>query len=218
MQWYEILFLALYGCLLSALILLKAFKVGNRRRGVVKMLLSCAFVAAGIFGCVKSGGLDVVLAVALVFAAVGDLFLVFMDKRSMFIAGILSFSGASLLLSVYSVLQYGWYWWSAVIFVVVAAVGALGQIFGVYSFGSCKVYLNIYTLLVSVCGCLGLSLLCQGTANLPAFLFGLGCFLYYASDMCLGLYMFKFRNRTIDAINSLFYFPAMLLVAISLLV
>ena len=53
---------------------------------------------------------------------------------------------------------------------------------------------------------------------LTSLLFGLGCFMYYASDVCLGLYLFKFRNKWVDSVNSLLYFPGMLLVALSLLV
>ena len=80
------------------------------------------------------------------------------------------------------------------------------------------VYLNIYTVLVAVCGSLGLTLIFQCTAQLPTFLFGMGCFMYYVSDIFLGLYLFKFRNRIVDAINSLLYFPGMVLIAFSMIV
>lgn len=219
MQLRDIIILVIYGCLTLALILLKVFKVGNRRRGVVKMLTSVTFAAVGIGGCVSlGGGMSVMVPVGLFFAMLGDLFLVFMDKRRWFIAGVLSFVMASLVLSVYSVLNFGWQWWSALLFVAVTAASVLCQKFKVYDFGSYKVYLNVYTTFVSACGTLGFSLACQGVANLPMFLFGFGCFLYFASDLCLGLYMFNFHNRAVDAINSALYFPAMLLIAFSLLV
>ena len=97
------------------------------------------------------------------------------------------------------------------------AVGnVLCQKFNVYSYGKNKLYLNLYFIAVSLCGSLGLSLLCQGSP-LSAVVFGLGCFCYFASDMFLGLFLFKFRNRVIDSVNSLLYFPGMLLVAIGLL-
>ena len=215
----DILIITFYACLTLALILLKTFKVGNRRRGVVKMAASLTFVAVGILGCVKIGvGLNIMLAIGLFFAMLGDLFLVFMDKRSLFIAGVLAFTVAGALFCVYSILQFGWQWWSLFIFVALSATSVLCQIFKVYDFGSCKVYLNVYTVFIFACGALGFSLLCQGVANLPMFLFGLGCFLYCVSDVFLGLYMFRFRNRTIDAINSALYFSGMMLVAFSLLV
>lgn len=209
----------LAACWTLALIMLKIFKVGNRRRGVIKMLASITFLTAGIWGCVyDDGGLSVFLPVGLFFAMLGDLFLVFMDKRQWFIAGVMSFAAASAILSVYSVLCYGWQWWSVLLFAVVTASSVLCQKFKVYDFGSYKTYLNVYTTLVSACGCLGFTLLCQGTSYLPKFLFGIGCFMYFASDLCLGLYLFKFRNRFVDALNTALYFPGMFLIACSLLI
>lgn len=218
MEWYHILYIALFSALVLALIVLKLFKIGSRRRGVVKMLAAAMFVALGVYGCVRSGGgLSVLVCIALFFAALGDLFLVFKDSKRMFVFGVMSFGTASLLLSVYSIVRFGWQWWSLLLFAVSVAANVLCQVFKVYRYGSLKVYLNVYTLLVGLCGTLGFSLACQGTANLAMFLFGLGCFSYFVSDICLGLNMFRFKNRVLDAVNTLLYFPSMFFIATSLL-
>lgn len=218
MEWYHVLYVVLFSALVLALIVLKLFKIGSRRRGVVKMLSAAMFVAVGVYGCVHNdGGLSVMACVALFFAALGDFFLVFKDSKRMFVCGVLSFGTASLLLSVYSILNFGWQWWSLLLFAVSVAVNVLCQVFKVYRYGSLKVYLNVYTVLVGFCGTLGFSLVCQGTANLAMFLFGLGCFSYFVSDICLGLNMFRFGNRVLDAVNTLLYFPGMFLIAASLL-
>lgn len=218
MPWYGVVFLTVYISLTAALIAMKLCKIGNRRRGVVKILTSASFVGAGIYACSTLGaGLHLVLFAGLVCAALGDVLLVFMDEHRFFVAGVLSFSVASLMFSVYSVLQYGWHWWSLLVFAAVEICNVVCQKAGVISYGKSKVYLNIYTVLVTACGALGLTLFCQGLASLPMFLFGLGCFLYFMSDFCLGLYMFRFHNRVVDSVNSVLYFPSMLLIALSLL-
>ncbi len=216
MKWYDILYTAVFGCMTLVLILLKVFKVGNRRRGVVKMITSVMFLIVGIYGGIVNKGLNMLVVFGLLFATLGDLLLVFMDNRRYFIAGVLSFSLASLLISVYSILKYGLHWWFVIPLVLLIVANALCQKFKVYSFGQYVVYLNVYTIMVTLCGSLGLSLLFLDF-NLPIFLFGLGSFMYLASDFVLGLYLFKFRNRLVDSINSVLYFPGMFLIAISIL-
>lgn len=226
MKWHDYVILSVYAVLTIALIVLKICRIGSRRRGVVKMLTAATFLVLGIFGCINHrGGLSIILCVGLLFAALGDLLLVFMDdNRKMFVAGVFSFSAASTLLSVYALLQYGsnlsggWYFIAIALFAVIMAVNIVCQKFNYYNYGKLVVHLNVYLALVSVCGSLGLSFLCLGTSNLPMFFFGLGCFMYLSSDICLGLYMFKFKNRFVDAVNSALYFPGMLFVALSLLV
>lgn len=218
MKWYHILYIALFAVSVLTLIALKLFKIGSRRRGVVKMIAAVMFVSLGVYGCVHlRGGLSILVCVALFFAAVGDLFLVFKADKRLFVCGVISFGVASLLLSLYSVLHFGWQWWSVILFAAVVTVNVLCQVFKVYSYGSLKWYLNVYTVLVGLCGTLGFSLACQGVANLSMFLFGLGCFCYFLSDICLGLNMFRFKNRVLDAVNTLLYFPGMFLIAASLL-
>lgn len=216
MQLWQIVFWAVYGCLTLTLIALKLFKIGTRKRGVVKMLTSFSFVAAGIWGATQSGGLSVLLCVGLCFASVGDLLWVFRHIQKCFVAGVVFFGLASCVISVYSVLNYGWIWWSAIAYAAFVVFNVLAQKKKLYSYGRNKVVLNCYTLAVGVCGFLGFSLFCRGTAHLPMFLFGLGCFAYFVSDVLLGLHLYKFRNRVVDALNSLCYFPGMLLIATSL--
>lgn len=212
----NIILIVVFSLLTGALVILKALKIGNRRRGVVKMLTSALFVGIGVYGCVLSGGrFHVLLAVGLFFASMGDLFLVFMDNHKFFVAGVLSFSAASVTLSVYAVLQYGWTYWMLLPFAITVIANVLGQVTKLYSFGGDVVDLNVYTVCVGFCGSLGIAIACS-VGGLQAILFGLGCFMYMCSDVCLGLYMLKFRHRALDIVNTMLYFPGMLLVALSL--
>lgn len=212
----KIALIVAFSLLTITLVILKAFKIGNRRRGVVKMLTSSLFVGIGIYGCVLNNGkLDVVLVVGLFFAFVGDLLLVFMDNHKCFIAGVLSFAAASTTISVYSVIRFGWSFWAIAPFAVFTLANILAQVKKLYSFGGDVVCLNIYTVCVTVCGSLGLVIACA-TGGAQAILFGLGCFMYMCSDVILGLYLLKFRRVALDIVTSLLYFPGMLLVALSL--
>ena len=212
----KIILVVAYALLTLALVTLKALKIGNRRRGVVKMLTSALFVGVAIYGCVLSkGNLDVVLAIGLFFASLGDLFLVFMDSHRLFIAGVLSFAAASVTLSTYAVLNFGWTYWVILPFAVMTLANVLSQVFKLYSFGRDIVYLNVYTVCVSLCGSIGIALACS-IGSLQSVLFGVGCFMYMLSDVCLGLYLLKFKYRALDVVNTLLYFPGMLLVALSL--
>lgn len=206
-----------YALLTLTLALLKGFKVDSRGRGAVKMITAAVFVALGIYGCVtESGAYGFVLVIGLVFAFFGDLFLVFMDKRALFIAGVVSFSFASLTFTVYAALLFGFQWWALLPFAVLCAANVVCQVKKLYDFGSCAVYLNIYTVLVTLCGCTGLILLCT-TADVSVILFGAGCLAYMLSDVCLGLYIYKFRHRWVDIVNTLLYFPGLFLIALSLI-
>lgn len=214
---FKISIISVFAVLTATLILLKGLKISSRGRGVAKMITAALFVATAVYGCVQHGGkYDFVLAIGLCFAFFGDLFLVFMDKHSLFVAGVLSFSAASLTLFCYAILQYGFNYWMFIPAVTLIAANAVCQAKGVYSYGSSVVYLNIYTLFVTLCGSLGLVLLCSATAT-SMILFGLGCFMYLISDLCLGLYLYKFHSRVIDMVNTLLYFPGMLLIALSLI-
>lgn len=206
-----------YALLTLTLALLKGFKVNSRGRGAVKMITAAVFVAAGIYGCATQDcEYGFVLVIGLVFAFFGDLFLVFMDKRALFIAGVISFSCSSLTFTVYAVLRFGFQWWALLPFAVLCASNVICQVKKLYDFGSCAVYLNIYTVLVTLCGCTGLILLCT-TADVSVILFGAGCLAYMLSDVCLGLYIYKLRHRYVDIINTLLYFPGLFLIALSLI-
>ena len=212
----KITVITVYSLLTITLMLLKGFKIGSRRRGVVKMLTAALFAATGIYGCVTGAGqFDFVLVIGLVFAMLGDLLLVFMNKHALFTAGVISFSCASLTFTCYAALSFGFQWWALLPFAALCVANAVCQVKKVYTFGQSIVPLNIYTVLVGLCGCTGLVLLCQSPTT-EVLLFGLGCFMYMLSDVCLGLYLFKFRYRAVDIINTLLYFPGLLLVALSL--
>lgn len=211
----ELAFLIVFAACTVGLILLKFFKIGSRRRGVLKMITAVMFVIAGAYGCV----INVfpycwVLFAGLCFAFIGDFMLVFSDVPAVFIIGVISFSCASLTFVVYSILAFGFRWWALILFAVFAAANVLLQVKKIYNFGSFKVYLNIYTVLVGLCGSIGLSVLFTAASVWMA-LFGLGCFTYQLSDIVLGLYMYKFKYPAVDALNTALYFPAMLLIALS---
>lgn len=139
----------------------------------------------------------------------------FSDNHKYFFAGVLSFSAASITLSVYAILVYGWTYWALLPFVLVALSNVVLQLTKVYSFGSDVIDLNVYTVCVGLCGSLGITIACS-IGSVQAILFGLGCFMYMCSDVCLGLYLLKFRHRALDIVNTLLYFPGMLLIALSL--
>ncbi len=52
----KIVAIVAFSLLTLTLVVLKALKIGNRRRGVVKMLTAALFVGLGIYGCVIQGG------------------------------------------------------------------------------------------------------------------------------------------------------------------
>lgn len=212
----KICLIVVYVALTAVLVTLKAFKIGNRRRGVVKMATSALFVGIGVYGCVLNDGhLHIALVVGLFFASLGDLLLVFMDNHKCFVAGVLSFAAASITLSVYGILCYGWTFWALLPFVLFVVANALAQARKIYSFGRDVIALNVYTVCVGLCGGIGIAVAC-GVGSLQAVLFGTGCFMYMFSDVCLGLYLLKFKRVELDIINSLLYFPGMLLIALSL--
>lgn len=207
-----------YALLTATLALLKGLKVDSRGRGAVKMITAAMFVSVGIYGCVTNGEeYGFVLVIGLAFAFLGDLFLVFMNKRALFISGVISFSCASLTFTVYAVLRFGFQWWALAPFALLCFVSILCQVKKVYDFGSCAAYLNVYTVLVTLCDCTGLVLLFK-SADVNVILFGIGCLAYMLSDLCLGLYLYKLRHRWVDIINTLLYFPGLFLIAFSLIV
>ncbi len=218
MSWLKIVYLCVYGALLIAYMACKALRVSRRFRGPVKMALSAMFVGVGVSACIffKGETLAVVLTVGLAFAAAGDFFLVFMDKRANFHRGVVAFGIANAVMIAYSVLSFGWRWWSLAVFAVLYAANIVLQKTGVYSYGKSAVYLNVYLVLVGYNGSLGITLISGGTANLSAFLFGLGALLFFLSDLCLGIHAYKLRRRSVDVMNSLLYFSGLMLIAVSL--
>ena len=180
------------------------------------MAASALFFVIGVYGCVLCGGhIHILLVVGLFFAALGDLLLVFMDNSNCFIAGVLSFAVASSLLSVYAIVYFAWSFWALIPFAVLIFLNTLCQIKNVYSFRSMVVYLNVYTVCVVLCGSLGL-VNAISVGSTQAVLFGVGCLMYMCSDFCLGMYLLKYKKVALDIVNTLLYFPGMLLIALSL--
>lgn len=204
--------------LVVAMVVMKLRGIGNRRRGVVKALASLSFVAVAIRGVLLQPSLlSGLLFTGVCFAFVGDVLLIFMDNHLLFRAGVAAFFLASLSLSCYVFAMGIFGWWFIVVLGAFLAVNVFMQIKGVYDFGDDVVLLNLYTAMVATCGTLGLTVLVSGIAEPAAFALGLGCFLYFVSDIFLGLNLFRFRSARVDCINTLTYFPGLMLVAISLM-
>lgn len=211
--------MGIFALLLAVMVVLKALHISPTHRGIVKLLLSSCFMAAAIWGYTSSSykTCDIILVIGLAFAMLGDIFLIWLEDRKPFVAGVYSFACASATLVVYSILRYGFVWWGLILFAVVVAACLLAQRKGIFSFGKNIVHLNVYTLFVGLCGSLGCTVLFR-SLGIEAVLFGAGCLLYMLSDLLLGLYLFKYRNRVVDCANTLTYFPGMMLIALSLLI
>ena len=217
MNTYEWILVGVFGVLLAIIVVQKALRLGPTQRGVVKTLLSSCFLGGAIWGYTQSSNpADIVLVIGLAFAMVGDVFLIFMEDRKPFVAGVYAFACASITLCVYTVVRYGFNWWALLIFVILTAGNVFAQHKKVFNFGQNVVHLNVYTICVTLCGSMGMALLFQGQ-GLASFLYGIGCILYFVSDCLLGLYLFALRKRIVDCFNSLTYFPGMMLIGVSVL-
>ena len=83
MEPYKIVMLALFAAGVVAMIVMKIFNMGSRRRGVVKCISSALFVAMAAINFVSSVyELRSVALLGILFAAAGDVFLVFTFRRS----------------------------------------------------------------------------------------------------------------------------------------
>ncbi|MBR2974333.1 MAG: hypothetical protein IKC47_01150, partial [Clostridia bacterium] len=126
-----------------------------------------------------------------------------------------SFAFANAFLTVHAILKYQWQWWSILMFVAFYVTVIICQRKGIFSFGRSTFYLNCYSVTVGYNGLLGLAI-AIATPTLPAILFGVGSLLFLASDVVLGLFMFKIKKWQMDCFNSLLYFSALMLIALSL--
>lgn len=217
MNTFTWIVVAVFALLTLAFILEKVRHKGPRSRGVVKMLTSLLFVVMGAYALLRGAKpLSWLVMCGLFFAFLGDLFLVFMDNRTTFILGVVSFSCASLSFAIYGVIVYGFFVWAVVAFVLFVALIAFLQSKKIINFGTMPISLNVYTVFVGLCGLFGL-FVAFNSSGIAQTLFGLGCFAYFVSDVALGLYLFKLKYTWVDVLNSVLYFPGIMLVALSLL-
>lgn len=208
-------FISIYCVLLVIYMITKVVGRKSAFRGVNKMMLVIVYLSVVIYTLFKGADTyKIVALIALVFAGAGDAFLLCTSNRNMFHAGVVSFGISNLLLIVLSVVMYGWQWWSIVIFVVLYCVNILLQYKEVYTYGKSKWFLNIYLIFVCYSGCLGLANAIVATA-LPAILYGVGAFMFFVSDILLGMYYFKLKKSYVDVLNSLLYFGGIMLIALS---
>ncbi len=208
---------AVYAIFMVGYMLIKAMGVGQPWRAIVKISLSTMFVAVGLHYVANNGWqqAQILLFVALVFAWIGDAFLLCKNKVKMFHLGCLAFAFSNMLLTSHAVLVYTWQWWSLVLFAVFVATMLICQKLNVFSFGHSKLVLNLYSLSVGYNGLLGLTIaIAVGTPS--AVMFGVGSMLFLASDFALALFMFKFKKWPMDVFNTLLYFSGMMLLAFSI--
>lgn len=218
MKVFDWIIMAAFVFFVAAMVVMKLRGIGNRRRGVVKVLASLSFVAVAVRGVLLQPSLlRGLLLAGVCFAFIGDVLLIFMDNHLCFKAGVAAFFLASLSLSCYIFSTGLFEWWFVILLAAFLVLNALMQIKGVYDFGDDAVLLNLYTAMVATCGTLGLTLITHGAAESAALALGLGCLLYFVSDIFLGLNLFRFRSARVDCINTLTYFPGLMLVAISLM-
>lgn len=205
----------IYALLLISYMTCKALGRRTAFRGVNKVLLVLVYLALTVYAVLlNTDRYAVVVLVALVFTAGGDIFLLWGGNRKMFHCGVVSFGIGNALLIVFALYEYGWQWWSLLIFAFLYCLNLYLQYRKVYTYGSSKWFLNIYLIFVGYSGCLGLSNAIVSTAT-PALMYGLGTFMFFISDILLGMYHFKLRKAYVDVLNSLFYFGGIMLVVLS---
>lgn len=217
MQLPTIILISIYALLMIAYIITKALKVGKKRRGIIKMSLVAVFLAIAIYGVVinQSFATTWLCLFGLVFAGIGDFFLIFSDQRQKFHMGVVAFGISNILLIVYSVVRFGFSWWTLVPYLFFVTINIVAQRLNIYTYGSSKSYLNIYFPIVSLSGCIGL-LLAFFATSVSAMLLAIGTLSFFISDVFLGLYFYKVKHWVIDGINSLFYFGGIAMIALSL--
>lgn len=208
-------FIAIYSLLLIIYMVTKVVGRKSAFRAVNKLMLVIVYLAVIIYTIIKNQNVYNILAlVALIFAGGGDAFLLLGGNRKLFHTGVVSFGIANFMLIVTSIALYGWQWWSIPIFVVLYCINLLLQYKEVYTYGKSKWFLNIYLIFVGYSGCLGLANAIVAT-TLPAILYGVGAFMFFVSDILLGMYYFKLKKSYVDVLNSLLYFGGIMFIAVS---
>lgn len=156
----------IYALLLISYMTCKALGRRTAFRGVNKVLLVLVYLALTVYAVLlNTDRYAVVVLVALVFTAGGDIFLLWGGNRKMFHCGVVSFGIGNALLIVFALYEYGWQWWSLLIFAFLYCLNLYLQYRKVYTYGSSKWFLNIYLIFVGYSGCLGLSNAIVSTAT-----------------------------------------------------
>ncbi|MEG2014598.1 MAG: lysoplasmalogenase family protein [Clostridia bacterium] len=213
MNVLQIVFLIVYFALLVTYMALKKHQK-SRFRSVVKMSMSFLFVVAGIYSTILfPTAIALLLCFGLFAGAIGDYFLLYIStSRHKFHCGVYSFLVCNILLYIYSIMKYGFIWWTLLIWVGFLALELTVQAKGLLRFGKSSVPLNIYVCAITLRGATGIGVMTLGGG---AVAFGLGSLLFMISDFLLGFYSFKWNKWVISALNSLTYFGGLLLIALS---
>lgn len=219
MNTVYILLAVTYAMLIVAYIIIKKQKIYMPYRGIVKMSMSSLFVLTGLYACFLANWQwqAIVLTIALVFAAIGDYFLLFMkNSRNQFHIGVVAFGISNAVIIVYGILTYGWVWWSLPLWAAFNILHIIMQKLKVFEYGKSVVFLNCYVPFVSMTGCLGFTYIVTMCNVTAALVFGIGSLLFFVSDIFLGIYEFKLHKWYVDACNSVTYFGGLLIIAVSL--
>ena len=199
-------------------------RVGNnmKYRAVNKYILATMYMVYAII-MFLTRNLSVyhyVLMSALVFAYLGDIFLVFdFSKGGTFFlsANICFFAFYLISLIKYSVSFWYCFWIFFVLVIIVGGFIALAQKFpNVLKLGSMKYPMSLYLASITLHGLFGLvSAIFIGTT--PIIVMGIGSILFMISDYILIVDRFVFqKNKWIIRGNSLTYFTGLLLIVLSL--
>ena len=160
-----------------------------------------------------------ILMLALFFAYLGDLFLVFDVNRGgdFFLAGNVLFAFYYVTLFVEKGMNFSNFYWILIIWAVLFGgfIIASNKLPKVFKLGKMKFAMTLYLSSIMLHGSFGIGaiILLPGTKTL---LLGLGSLMFMISDFILTIDKFVIRNnKWIVRANSLFYFGGLLLIALS---
>jgi hypothetical protein len=161
-----------------------------------------------------------ILMIALFFAYLGDIFLVFDVNRGgdFFYAGNICFSIYYIALFLDKGLKFGNFFWVLIIWAVLLGgfIIASSKLPKIFKLGKMKFPMTFYLSSIMLHGSFGIGamILLPSTAT---FVLGLGSVMFMLSDFILTVDKFVIRNtKWVVRLNSLFYFGGLLLIALSL--
>ena len=195
----------------------------HKARGINKIFLATLYVLLGLSLFIKNrewGSIDIMVLIALVFTAIGDVVLMFR-----FNLGALFFTIGNLSIFVYDFLlleskgvHFSNYWWFLFVYIFFVGGYWLLERFGTHFKIDKKDRLKAfgYLALVSLHGSLGLTMYFL-TDYSPAIMLGIGSFMYMMSDYVLCSYKYSLKHEvSVHKLNTFLYFAGILMVAWSI--
>ena len=195
----------------------------KRYRALNKYIMATMYLVYGIYYTAfrhPFSSFHTVLIIALIFAWLGDVFLVFDFNRGgdFFLAGNVCFIFYEMMVISdmgYSFRNFGW------VFLVVALmlgafIFACSKWPNKFKLGKMKWPMTFYLSSIYTHGITGLALFLLAPAGSAYRVMGIGSFLFMISDIILTLYNYVFgENRWLVKANSLTYFVGLLLIVLS---